>query len=81
MKHLRIISVLWLLIILPISMAMAELNVVWVRTGVVLESKSKGELGEKIEVAIKQDISTFKTVPSQKIDEKRILLQFSWASE
>ena len=78
MKHLRIISVLWLLIILPISMAMAELNVVWVRTGAVLESKSKGEFGEKIEVAIKQDISTFKTVPSQKIDEKRILLQFSW---
>ncbi len=78
MKHLRIISVLWLLIILPISMTMAELNVVWVRTGAVLESKSKGELGEKIEVAIKQDISTFKTVQSQKIDEKRVLLQFSW---
>ena len=78
MKHLRIVSVLWLLIILPISMTMAELNVVWVRAGVVLESKSKGELGEKIEVAIKQDTTTFKTVQSQKIDEKRILLQFSW---
>ena len=78
MKHFRIVSVLWLLIILPISMTMAELNVVWVRAGVVLESKSKGELGEKIEVAIKQDTTTFKTVQSQKIDEKRILLQFSW---
>ncbi len=78
MKHLRIISVLWLLIILPISMAMAELNVAWVRAGVVLEAETKDELGEKIEVAIKQDISTFKTVQSQKIDEKRVLLQFSW---
>ncbi len=78
MKHLRIVSVLWLLIILPISMAMAELNVVWIRAGVVLEAETKDELGENFVVAIEQDTTTFKTVQSQKIDEKRVLLQFSW---
>ena len=77
--HLRIVSVLWLLIILPISMTMAELNVVWIRAGVVLEAETKDELGENFVVAIEQDTTTFnKTVQSQKIDEKRVLLQFSW---
>ena len=78
MKQIRIFCLLFLFFILPISVMMADLNVVWVRTGVVLESETKGELSEKIEVAIGQDTTRFKTVSSQKIDEKRVLLQFAW---
>ncbi len=78
MKLTRIISLLFLLIILPISTVMAELNVIWVRSGVVLESDSNGKLNTKIEVTNQQDSTLFNEVPSLKIDEKRVLLQFSW---
>ncbi len=78
MKLTRIISLLFLLIILPISTVMAELNVIWVRSGVVLESGSNGKLNTKIEVTNQQDSTLFNEVPSLKIDEKRVLLQFSW---
>ena len=76
MKHIRFFCLLLLLIALPISAVMAELNVVWVRTGVVLESKMKDELGSKFEVG--QQNTKFETVPSQKLDEKRVLLEFAW---
>ena len=57
---------------------MAEINVVWVRTGVVLESDTKAELNTKIEVTTTHKISPFKVVPLNKIDDKRILLNFPW---
>ena len=78
MKQLRAFSLLLLLIFLPINAVMAELNVNWVRTGVVLESETKGELGSKIEIAVGQESTTFKTVSSLSLDEKRVLLQFAW---
>ena len=78
MKLTRIFSLLFMFIILLIGTVIAEMNVIWVRTGVVLESETKGELSTKIEVATEQNTTSFKAVPSQKIDEKRILLQFSW---
>ncbi len=78
MKQLRAFSLLLLLIFLSINAVMAELNVNWVRTGVVLETKTKGELGSKIEIAVGQESTTFKTVSSLSLDEKRVLLQFAW---
>ncbi len=77
MKHICFFSLL-LFIALPISAVMAELDVTWVRTGVVLESETKDELGAKIEVAVEKQGATFEVVPSLKLDEKRILLQFAW---
>lgn len=61
-----------------ISPVVAELNVVWIRTGVMLESETKDELNTKVEVTTKHKILPFKTVPSRKIDDKRILLSFPW---
>ena len=78
MKHIRFFCLLLLLIALPISAVMAELNVVWVRTGVVLESKTKGELGSKFEVAVGQQGTSFETVSPVKLDEKRVLLELAW---
>ena len=78
MKLNRIFSFLLLLFSLSIGTVAAGLNVVWVRTGVVLESETKGELTTKIEVATQQNTSSFKAMPSQQIDDKRVLLNLSW---
>ncbi len=77
MKHIRFFCLV-LFIALPISAVMAESNVVWVRTGVVLETETKGELGSKVEVSVGQQGAGFETVPSLKLGEKRVLLQFAW---
>lgn len=78
MKLSRIYCFLLLLYILPIGAVVAELNVVWVRVGVVLESEGKDELNTKIEVATEQDKISFKAVSLRTIDEKRVLLNFPW---
>ena len=77
MKLIRFFCFLSLLLSLSIS-AIAEFNVVWVRTGVVLETETKGELTEEIEITTDQNPSSFKAMPLQEIDDKRILLNFSW---
>lgn len=74
----RIYCFLLLLFILPCTTVIAELNVVWVRTGVVLEAETKEELNSKIEVATGKNTTSFNTVPIQSIDEKRVLLRYSW---
>ena len=76
MKHLRNFIFLLLLVCLPIGTVMAELDVTWVRAGVVLETDTKGELGTKFEVG--QQNTKFETVPSLKLDEKHVLLKFAW---
>ncbi|MCY4402650.1 MAG: PQQ-binding-like beta-propeller repeat protein [Candidatus Poribacteria bacterium] len=78
MKLNRIYCFLLLLFILPCVTVMAEFNVIWVRTGVVLESETKGELNTKIEVATEQNTSSYKTAPLEKIDDRRVLLRYSW---
>ncbi len=78
MKLTRNFSFLLLLFSLSIGTVVAELNVVWVRTGVVLESEDKGGLRKEIEVTTDQNPSSFKAVSSQRIDDKRLLLDFSW---
>lgn len=78
MKLIRIFSFLLLLLSLFVGTVVAELNVVWVRTGVVLESETKNELTTKVEVAITPNTTSFQAVPSHRIDDKRVLLNFSW---
>lgn len=78
MKHIRFFCLLLLLIALPIGAVMAQLNVVWVRVGVVLESETKGGTGSKIEVAVGEQSTTFENVSFQRLDEKRVLLELAW---
>ncbi len=78
MKLVRFFSSLLLLFSLSASAVVAEINVIWVRTGVVLESKTKDELEAKVEVATTPNTTSFQVVSSRKIDDKRILLNFSW---
>lgn len=78
MKQIRNFSLLLLLIALPIGVVMAEFDVAWVRTGVVLESETKGGIGSKIEVAVEEQNTTFENVSFQRLDEKRVLLKLTW---
>ena len=78
MKLIRNFTFMFLLFSLSMSTVVAELNVVWVRTGVVLESEDTGGLPTKIEVTTDQHPSSFKAVSSERIDHKRLLLNYSW---
>ena len=51
MKRIQFLSLLCLLIVLPIGVAMADMNVTWVRTGAVLETEHKQNVDLKINVA------------------------------
>ena len=78
MKLIRIFNFLFLLIVLPINAVMAEVNVTWVRKGVVIETDIKNALGTKFEVAVGEQEKKNETVPFQKLDDKRVFLQFAW---
>ena len=83
MKRIRFFCLFLLLTALPITVVMAELNVKWVRTGVVLESASQiyfgtGELGSEDKVAVGMLGAALKNVPSTQLDEKRVHLQIAW---
>ena len=78
MKLIRNSCLLFFFFNLFISTVVAELNVVWVRTGVVLESETKDELNTKVEVATTPNTTSFQAVSSRKIDDKRILLNLPW---
>ena len=76
MKRIRFFCLFLLLTALPITVVMAELNVAWVRTGVVLESEVK--LGAEDKVAVGLLGAALKNVPSTQLDEKRVHLQIAW---
>ena len=78
MNLIRNFSLLLLLIALPIGAVMAELNVTWVRSGVVIETDIKEAFGKKFEVAVGEQSTTFENVSFRKLDEKRVLLEFAW---
>ncbi len=78
MKLIRVFCLFVLFFILPIGSVMGELDVTWVRTGVVLEAETKGEIGSEIEVAVGEQRTTFENVSFQKLDEKRVLLKLAW---
>ena len=75
MKRIRFFCLFLLLTALPITVVMAELNVTWVRTGVVLESETV-ESEDKVAVGLLG--AALKNVPSTQLDEKRVHLQIAW---
>ena len=78
MKLFRLFSLLLLLIIIPVSLVIADFNVVWVRTGIVLESGSKYDFKTNIRIEVGQQDDAFETVKYIKLDDKRVLLQSTW---
>ena len=81
MKRIQFLSLLCLFVILPISIATADMSVTWVRTGVVIETEHKEGSSDKISVATVFDGTAHELaeVPTiQQLDTHRILLQFTW---
>ena len=81
MKRIQFLSLLCLLIVLPIGVAMADMNVTWVRTGAVLETEHKQNVDLKINVATVSNGAAHaltETPTGQQLDANRVLLQFVW---
>ncbi len=81
MKRIQFLSLLCLFVILPISIATAEISVNWIRTGVVLEAEHKSTFEDSVSVGtvsngtVHELVETLTTV---RLDAKRMLFQFAW---
>ena len=81
MKRIQFFSLLCLFIVAPISIVTADMDITWVRTGVVLEVQSKDDVKGKINVATMSNGTTHPLTESptiQRLDINRVLLQFAW---
>jgi len=78
MKLFRLLSLILLLIILPVSIVMADFNVVWVRTGIILESETKIDFETNVRIESGQKDDVLKSVQSIRLDDKRVLFQSAW---
>lgn len=81
MKRIQFFSLLWLFIALPINAVTADMNVIWVRAGAVLETQHKHNGEPKIDVATMSGGAAYALVDPptiQQLDAKRVLLQFAW---
>ena len=81
MKRIQFFSLLCLFIVSSISIVTADMDITWVRTGVVLEVQSKDGVKGEINVATMSKGTTHPlTEPPtiQRLDANRVLLQFAW---
>ena len=81
MKRIQFFTLLCLFIVSPISIVTADMDITWVRTGVVLEVQSKDGVKGAINVATMSNGTTHPlTEPPtiQRLDINRVLLQFAW---
>ena len=81
MKRIQFFSLLCLLIVLPFTVVTAEMDVTWVRTGVVLETEHKNDVESEIDVVFEtsgatHDLTERPTI--QRLDANRVLFQFAW---
>ena len=81
MKRIQFFSLLCLLIVLPFTVVTAEVDVTWVRTGVVLETEHKNDVESEIDVVFEtsgatHDLTERPTI--QRLDANRVLFQFAW---
>ena len=81
MKRIFCYSLICLFTFLSISIATANMDVTWVRTGVVLEVQSNNGIEDEINVATISNgtAHALAEIPEiQRLDAKRVLLQFAW---
>ena len=81
MKRIQFFSLLCLLTVLPFTVVTAEVDVTWVRTGVVLETEHKNDVESEIDVVFEtsgatHDLTERPTI--QRLDANRVLFQFAW---
>ncbi len=81
MKRIHFISLFCLFILLPVVPVKADMDVTWVRTGVVLAVQSKNSIeGEvNVETISNGTVQALANAPTtQRLDANRVLLQFAW---
>ena len=85
MQRIRFLSLLCLFVILPLSIATAEMNVNWIRTGVLLEFSPDDDFEGSISVSTVSNGVAHKLTETPTVTEfdtqpnsNRILLQFPW---
>ena len=81
MQRIYCFSLICLFTFLSTSIAIANIGVTWVRTGVVLEVQSKNGIEGEINVATLSNDTAHALVETptiQRLDAKRVLLQFAW---
>ena len=81
MKKYQIFSIVCLLIAWHLSVAAADIDVIWVRAGAVLETQQEHNVDSKINVEMMTNGTArelAKTPTVLRIDAKRVLLQFTW---
>ena len=81
MKRIQFFSLLCMLIVLPFTVVTAEVDVTWVRTGVVLETEHENGVKGEINIAFEtsgaaHDLTERPTI--QRLDANRVLFQFAW---
>ncbi len=81
MKRIQFFSLLCLLTVLPFTVGTAEIDVTWVRTGVVLETEHKNDVEDEIGIAWETSSTTHEIAEKptlQRLDANRVLFQFAW---
>ena len=81
MKRIQFLSLFCLFMILSIGIVAADMDVTWVRTGVVLETQQKNGIEGEINVATKSNGTTHALAEAptiQRLDADRVFLQFAW---
>lgn len=89
MKRLQFLSLLWLFITLPLNVTTADINVTWVRAGVVfetehgvmLETENKNGVEGEINIAFEASGMARESAEAtaiQMLDANRVLFQFAW---
>ena len=89
MKRIQFLSLLWLIVTLPLNIATADINVTWVRTGVVFETEHDVMLETEHKNGVEGEINfAFETsgaahelseTPAiHKLDANRVFFQLAW---
>ena len=81
MKRIQFFGLLCLLIVLPFTVVTADINVTWVRTGVVFETEHKNDVESEIDIAFEMSGATHESAEDaaiQMLDVHRVLFQFPW---
>ena len=81
MKRIQFLSLLWLLITLPLNITTADMNLTWVRAGIVFETEHKNGVAGEINIAFETSGTAHELaeIPAiQRLDANRVLFQLAW---
>ena len=81
MKRIQFLSLLWLFVTLPLNITTADMNLTWVRAGVVFEMEHKNGVEGEINITFETSGTAHELAERpaiQRLDANRVLFQFAW---